>query len=190
MVGIYRFWLLVAAMMIMASVPALAAEEGAMPEGMPPMPPPADFPGAVDAMLGEWEGTGDSTLGPYTCRWECERYGNYIVSLSRIYVEGMDDPIENMVQVFELMEDGRVEVHVFDGMGEAEFVGTADSKTATLRYEDGEENREFTWTVNEDGTITSSFSVHNPAAPPPFNDFHADDVSTRVDEDDDDEDED
>jgi hypothetical protein len=163
--------------LLMLSLPLMvgAAEEA---PAMPGMPPPVEFPGALDAMLGRWEGTGTSTMGDFTAKTTTRRAGNYIVTLAEIHAGGM--LVETLVQVFSVMPDGRIECHNFDGMGEAEFVGTVDDTTGSLRWEDGGSWRQFNWTVNTDGTLFSTYDAHMEGAPAPFDNFHVEELDHRV----------
>lgn len=148
---------------------------------MPPMDSRPDLLAPLSGMIGEWEGSGTSTYGPFYCHWEAKRQGNWIVSIAQIYTAKGGEQVAANSQVFGADENGGIIAYNFDETGMNVLRGSADEHGGSLSGGSDNGSQAYSWTVNADGTITSHFEMHMSTPMPPFPaDFVVDEVDTRV----------
>jgi hypothetical protein len=157
--------------------PALADEPVAPAEGEAMQQ--ADPLAPLESMLGRWEGTGQSSMGPFTASFTTVRAGNWLRSDCQIFdMEG--NVVETMTQLHGIEPDGTLVSYSFDSFGMTEMRGTATAEGGSLRWEEGEAWATVEWTYNADGSISSTFKRVDPNAPAPFNDFWVTETDVRV----------
>lgn len=134
---------------------------------MPMNTDPAVLAG-LETIIGDWEGSGTSTLGPFKCSWSAWREGAWIITTSAIF-DVNDKPVDHITQLFGANPDGSLICYSFEASGMTVWNGAADGKGAKFTFagddEDPSASGSFAWENNADGSMTSHFKMHSTMHP-------------------------
>jgi len=133
----------------------------------------------LNSMLGNWEGSGTSPFGPYTCKITVTRNGAWVLFVNHIYAGGQE--VETPTQIIGTNPDGTFSCYAFDSSGAAKFDGTVTADQGHFAFQDGETHGNYDWTFNADGSIHGTYSIHfaHPAPGWPA-DFAIDETDRKV----------